>query len=233
MKTIQILIADDDPEIAQLIKIYLANEGYQVLTASNGREALELIAKESIQLMILDVMMPEMDGLEVVRAVRAQHGIPILMLSAKAEDMDKILGLTTGADDYMVKPFNALELLARVKSLLRRSVYNEQIQTAAQDPDEIQIHSLNINKKAHTVTVEGKNVILTSTEFDILHLLASHPGQVFSAEAIFEAVWKDKFLESNNTVMVHISKLRDKLENALDGIKLIQTVWGVGYKIEP
>ncbi|MGO4111571.1 response regulator transcription factor [Paenibacillus sp. YAF4_2] len=233
MKTIQILIVDDDLEIAQLIKIYLTNEGYQVLIANNGREALDVIAKESIQLIILDVMMPEMDGLEVVRAVRAEHGVPILMLSAKAEDMDKIMGLTTGADDYMVKPFNALELIARVKSLLRRSIYlNAQIQPV-QDPEEIQIDSLNISKKAHTVTVEGRNVYLTSTEFDILYLLASHLGQVFSAEAIFEAVWKDKFLESNNTVMVHISKLRDKLESELGGVKLIQTVWGVGYKIDP
>lgn len=233
MKTIQILIVDDDHEIAQLIKIYLTNEGYQVLTTNNGREALDVIAKESIQLIILDVMMPEMDGLEVVRAVRAEHGIPILMLSAKAEDMDKIMGLTTGADDYMVKPFNALELIARVKSLLRRSIYlNAQIQQAG-DQEELQIDSLNINKKSHTVTVEGRNVYLTSTEFDILYLLASHLGQVFSAEAIFEAVWKDKFLESNNTVMVHISKLRDKLESELGGVKLIQTVWGVGYKIDP
>ncbi|RED83239.1 MULTISPECIES: response regulator transcription factor [Cohnella] len=233
MNPIKILIADDDFEIAQLIKIYLNNEGYQVLTASNGREAMNLIAKESIQLIILDVMMPEMDGLEVVRAVRAEHGIPILMLSAKTEDIDKILGLTTGADDYMVKPFNALELIARVKSLLRRSIYlNVQIQQA-QDQDEIQIHSLNISKKSHTVTVEGRNVNLTSTEFDILYFLASHPGQVFSAEAIFEAVWKDKFLESTNTVMVHISKLRDKLESELGGVKPIQTVWGVGYKIDP
>ncbi|MCM3631063.1 response regulator transcription factor [Paenibacillus glycanilyticus] len=233
MNDIQILIADDDPEIAQLIKIYLTNEGYQVLTASNGREAMDLIAKESIQLIVLDVMMPEMDGLEVVRAVRAEYGIPILMLSAKAEDMDKIMGLTTGADDYMVKPFNALELIARVKSLLRRSIYlNAQIQ-AAQEQDLISIHGLKISKKSHTVTVEERNINLTSTEFDILYLLASHSGQVFSAEAIFEAVWKDRFLESNNTVMVHISKLRDKLESELGGVKLIQTVWGVGYKIDP
>lgn len=233
MTTIQILIADDDLEIAQLIKIYLVNEGYQVLTASNGREAMNLIAKESIQLMILDVMMPEMDGLEVVRAVRKELGIPILMLSAKAEDMDKIMGLTTGADDYMVKPFSALELIARVKSLLRRSIFLNAQTKPAQDQDEIQIHSLKINKKSHTVTVEGRNVNLTSTEFDILYLLASHPGQVLNAEAIFEAVWKDKFLESTNTVMVHISKLRDKLESELGGVKLIQTVWGVGYKIDP
>ncbi|QHW33595.1 response regulator transcription factor [Paenibacillus rhizovicinus] len=233
MNTIQILITDDDMEIAELIKIYLTNEGYQVLIAGNGREAMEVIAKENVQLMILDVMMPEMNGLEVVRAVRAQYGIPILMLSAKAEDMDKIMGLTTGADDYMVKPFNALELIARVKSLLRRSIYlNTQLQTA-QEQDIIQIHPLKISKKSHTVTVEDRGINLTSTEFDILYFLASHAGQVFSAEAIFEAVWKDKFLESTNTVMVHISKLRDKLDSELGGVKLIQTVWGVGYKIEP
>ncbi|SDX94744.1 response regulator transcription factor [Paenibacillus sp. CF384] len=234
MKSIQILIADDDPEIAKLISIFLTNEGYQVLTASNGREALDLIAKESVQLLVLDVMMPEMDGLEVVRTVRVEYdNIPILMLSAKAEDMDKIMGLTTGADDYMVKPFNALELLARVKSLLRRSMLLNTQTQPAQDQDEIQIQSLKINKKLHAVTIEDRNVSLTSTEFDILYLLASHPKQVFSAEAIFEAVWKDKFMESNNTVMVHISKLRDKLESELGGVKLIQTVWGVGYKIDP
>ncbi|MBP3964572.1 response regulator transcription factor [Paenibacillus lignilyticus] len=234
MNPIQILIADDDLEIAKLIKIFLTNEGYQVLTANNGREALDVMAKESVQLIVLDVMMPEMDGLEVVRTVRAEYdGIPILMLSAKAEDMDKIMGLTTGADDYMVKPFNALELLARVKSLLRRSMLLNTQAQPAQDQDEIQIQSLKINKKLHAVTVEERNVNLTSTEFDILYLLASHPRQVFSAEAIFEAVWKDKFMESNNTVMVHISKLRDKLESELGGVKLIQTVWGVGYKIDP
>ncbi|REE88534.1 DNA-binding response OmpR family regulator [Paenibacillus taihuensis] len=232
MNTIQILITDDDIEIAELIKIYLTNEGYQVLIAGNGREAMEVIAKEDVQLMILDVMMPEMDGLEVVRAVRAQYGIPILMLSAKAEDMDKIMGLTTGADDYMVKPFNALELIARVKSLLRRSNYLNTQLHAAQEQDIIQIHPLKISKKSHTVTVEDRGINLTSTEFDILYFLASHAGQVFSAEAIFEAVWKDKFLDSTNTVMVHISKLRDKLDSELGGVKLIQTVWGVGYKID-
>jgi two-component system response regulator VanR len=232
MKYIHVLIADDDIEIAKLIEIYLANEGYRISKAYNGLEAMEVIRKESIQLLILDVMMPEMNGLEVCRAVRAEHAIPILMLSAKAEDMDKIMGLMTGADDYMVKPFNPLELMARVKSLLRRSFYlNTQLQQP-QDHDTIEIQTLRINKKTHSVTVEGKSINLTLTEFDILYLLASNPGQVFSAETIFEAVWKDKFLESNNTVMVHISKLRDKLVSESDGAKLIQTVWGVGYKIE-
>ncbi|WP_217591663.1 response regulator transcription factor [Cohnella sp. GbtcB17] len=233
MNAAQILIADDDREIADLIAIYLLNEGYGVLKAADGREALSLIRSESVQLVILDVMMPEMNGLEVCRAVRADDAVPILMLSAKAEDMDKIMGLMTGADDYMVKPFNPLELVARVKSLLRRSYGLNARLKSNREEDDIQIQSLRINKKTHTVMAEDKHINLTSTEFDILHLLASHPGQVFSAEAIFEAVWKDKFLESNNTVMVHISNLRDKLEHALDGAKPIQTVWGVGYKIEP
>ncbi|QGQ95559.1 DNA-binding response regulator [Paenibacillus psychroresistens] len=233
MNPIQILIADDDQEIAKLIKIYLSNEGYHILEAYNGRDALELIRKESLQLVILDIMMPEMDGLEVCRAVRADSVIPILMLSAKAEDMDKIMGLMTGADDYMVKPFNPLELLARVKSLLRRTSYINSQPQQSDDLDTLQIQTLKINKTTHTVTIEDKSVNLTSTEFDILYLLSSKPGQVFSAESIFERVWKDKYLESNNTVMVHISKLRDKLESELGGVKLIQTVWGVGYKIEP
>lgn len=232
MNHIQVLIADDDQEIAKLIEIYLINEGYRVFKAQNGLEALNIVRKESIQLLILDVMMPEMDGLQVCRAVRAEQAIPILMLSAKAEDMDKIVGLMTGADDYMVKPFNPLELVARVKSLLRRSFYlNMQLQQP-RDVDTIEIQTLKINKKTHSVAVEGRPISLTLTEFDILYLLASNPGQVFSAEIIFESVWKDKFLESNNTVMVHISKLRDKLENELGGNKLIQTVWGVGYKID-
>lgn len=232
MNAAQILIADDDREIADLIAIYLQNEGYRVLKAADGREALSMIRAESVQLVILDIMMPEMDGLEVCRAVRADDAVPILMLSAKAEDMDKIMGLMTGADDYMVKPFNPLELVARVKSLLRRSfALNARLRQP--EADELQVQSLKINKRTHSVTAEDKHINLTSTEFDILYLLASHPGQVFSAEAIFESVWKDKYLESNNTVMVHISNLRDKLEHALGGAKPIQTVWGVGYKIEP
>ncbi|MFD0869948.1 sigma-54 dependent response regulator [Chlamydia abortus] len=227
----QVLIVDDDKEIAKLIEIYLVNEGYKVIKAHNGREALKVISTESIQLVILDVMMPGLDGLEVCRQIREKDNIPILMLSAKGEDIDKILGLTTGADDYMVKPFNPLELLARVKSLFRRTFdLNPQLQASGDGT--ITIHSLQINKSTHTVTVEGHRVNLTSLEFDILYLLASHPGRVFSAEEIFERVWKEKYYQSHNTVMVHISKLRDKLESEPGGTKLIQTVWGVGYKID-
>jgi len=224
-----IVVVDDDKEIANLISLYLINEGYRVLQGHNGREALELLAREPVDLMILDIMMPELDGMEVCRKVRETRTIPILMLSAKSEDMDKVLGLMTGADDYMVKPFNPMELSARVKSLLRRSFqYNE----AKPSADEVlTVHSLEINKTAHTVTANGRPVNLTSREFDILHLLASHTGRVFGAEEIFQLVWKEKYFAANNTVMVHICNLRDKLEKEL-GYKLIQTVWGVGYKID-
>ncbi|CAM3682119.1 response regulator transcription factor [Marinicrinis lubricantis] len=230
-----ILVVDDDAEIAQLITIYLRNEGFKVSGAMNGREALKYMEEmnnDPIHMMILDIMMPEMDGLEVCRHVREKYTIPILMLSAKTQDMDKILGLMTGADDYMIKPFNPLELLARVKSLLRRSFqFNPEPSAVTTDDEMIKLSDLTINKTSHRVTAHGKELTLTSTEFDILFLLARTPGRVFSAEEMFQLVWKEKYYASNNTVMVHISRLRDKLEKAL-GYKLIQTVWGVGYKIE-
>jgi DNA-binding response OmpR family regulator len=224
-----ILIADDDSEIAGLIGIYLANEGYEISKAGDGVQALDIFFHHTVHLVVLDVMMPGMDGMEVCRRIREERNVPILMVSAKAEDMDKIMGLMTGADDYLVKPFNPLELVARVKSLLRRS-YSLNAQPQQEEEDTVHTHSLTINKATHTVTVEGRKVNLTSIEFDILYLLASNGGRVFSAEEIFERVWKEKYFESNNTVMVHISKLRDKLEG--DGTKLIHTVWGVGYKFE-
>lgn len=226
-----ILVVDDDKEIANLISLYLKNEGYQVLRAHDGVQALATLEEENVHLMILDVMMPELDGLEVCRQVRErQLMVPILMLSAKAEDMDKVLGLMTGADDYMIKPFNPLELVARVKSLFRRSTqYNTESKPLSEDVTKI--HSLEINRVTHTVTVEGRPISLTVREFDILFLLASHPGRVFPTEEIFQLVWKEKYFAANNTVMVHICNLRDKLEKEL-GYKLVQTVWGVGYKIE-
>ncbi len=233
----KLLIVDDDREIAELIQIYLSNEGYQTMTAHDGEEALALLADGSYHLVVLDIMMPKLNGLEVCRRIRKDHEVPvpILMLSAKAEDMDKIMGLMTGADDYMVKPFNPLELVARVKSLLRRAYqYPQSSQAGSLDSDEaVDLGPLRIDKSTHAVVLraDGRQMHLTSTEFAILHLLASHPGRVFSAEDIFQQVWKEKFYESNNTVMVHISKLRDKLEQET-GDKFIVTVWGVGYKIE-
>jgi DNA-binding response OmpR family regulator len=225
-----ILVVDDDKEIANLVSVYLQNEGFRMIQRHNGHDALQALVEETVDLIVLDVMMPGIDGMEVCRKVRENHMIPILMLSAKVEDMDKILGLMSGADDYMSKPFNPLELVARVKSLLRRALqYN--IEPTGQSQDVLKIHSVEISRTSHKVTVSGQPIQLTSREFDILFLLGGHPGRVFSAEEIFQLVWKEKYFVSNNTVMVHISNLRDKLEKAL-GYKLIQTVWGVGYKID-
>jgi DNA-binding response OmpR family regulator len=224
-----VLIVDDDKEIAELIEVYLRNEGYTIHKAHDGEEALKKMENLTFHLLILDIMMPKMDGMEVCRQVRKKSNIPILMLSAKVEDMDKILGLMTGADDYMIKPFNPLELTARVKALLRRANYQQASQT---EGSSIHIQSLVINKESHTVSVDGTIVKLTSLEFDILYLLASNRGRVFGSEEIFERVWNELGAGSNKTVMVHISNLRDKLEAAAPGESFIQTVWGVGYKIE-
>ncbi|PYI57096.1 response regulator transcription factor [Paenibacillus flagellatus] len=226
-----ILIVDDDPSIANLIEIYLVNEGYSVMKANNGKEALELLKRKDARLVILDVMMPGLDGLEVCRQIRVDRAVPILMLSAKAEDMDKIMGLMTGADDYMVKPFNPLELLARVRSLIRRAYGLNAKSNRSRGANVITFDSLEIDRDTHTVTVDGKPVHLTSIEFGILHYLASSPGRVFSAEAIYEHVWNEPYSPTYTTVMVHISKLRDKLESE-SGQKWIQTVWGVGYKFD-
>lgn len=226
----KILVVDDDKEIAQLLEIYIKNEGYEPISAYNGREALtKLNTNPDIALMILDIMMPEMDGIEVIKEVRKDSQLPILVLSAKTGDMDKIQGLITGADDYVTKPFNPLEIMARVKSLLRRSENN----VTTTEPDILDIGSLTINKDSHEVkTLTGKDIQLTALEFGILYLLASHPNRVFSADDIFERVWQQESIVSAKTVMVHVSHLRDKIEEATDGEKVIQTVWGVGYKIE-
>ncbi|MCQ6562082.1 response regulator transcription factor [Paenibacillus mendelii] len=226
-----ILIVDDDPKIAQLIEIYLSNEGYTVSKAGDGLSALEFMKDDKIDLVILDIMMPGLDGLSVCMKIRETKTTPILMISAKDGDMDKITGLMTGADDYMVKPFNPLELIARVKSLLRRTYFNGQPQQTQPD-NLIRIQSLEINKQTHTVMFEGRPIKLTPIEFGILHLLASHPGRVFNSEDIFEMIWKEKYYDSNNSVTVHMSRLREKLVKEMDGEKIIHTVWGVGYKIE-
>jgi DNA-binding response OmpR family regulator len=226
-----ILIVDDDIKIAQLIEIYLKNEGYDTVMAIDGFQALDVMDKQMIHLVILDIMMPGMNGLEVCLKIREKQMTPILMLSAKDGDMDKITGLISGADDYMVKPFNPMEMVARVKSLLRRAYFNVQ-QTQAPSEHLIRLASLQIDKQSHTVTVGDKVVKLTPIEFGILFLLAGRPGRVFNSEEIFELIWKEKYYESNNSVTVHMSRLREKLEKEMDGEKLIHTVWGVGYKIE-
>ena len=226
----KILIVDDDKEIVQLLEIYVKNEGYEPVAAYNGKEALtKLNIDPDISLIILELMMPEMDGMSVIKEVRKDSDIPILVLSAKTTNMDKIQGLVTGADDYVTKPFNPLEVMARVKSLLRRSqgeVINDQ-------PDVLNVGPLVINKDSHEVkTLKGNVIQLTALEFGILYLLASHPNRVFSADDIFERVWQQESVVSAKTVMVHVSHLRDKIEAATGGEKVIETVWGVGYKVE-
>lgn len=227
-----ILVVDDEKEIAELIEIHLLNEGYRVYKAFNAQEALECLAGNDVQLLILDIMMPGMDGLELCRKIRKELNIPILMLSAKSQDMDKILGLSTGADDYLTKPFNVLELLARVKSQLRRYLYLNPGSARPAPGKLIIIRGLNLDKEQHTVKIYDRPVNLTPTEFEILLLLTSHPGRVFSAEEIFTRVWGEKSYETNNTVMVHIRKIREKIEDDPSHPLYIKTVWGVGYKVE-
>jgi DNA-binding response OmpR family regulator len=223
-----ILIVDDDKEIASLIEVYLQNEGYTITKAEDGVLALEILKQKQVDLIVLDVMMPKMDGLEFCKQVRKGNQVPILMVSAKVQDMDKILGLMTGADDYLSKPFNPLELNARVKALLRRASYQQPLS----ENGTIKISTLEIDKQSHKVTANGKEIKLTAIEFEILFLLAKNRGRVFGSEEIFERVWNEPGSGSNKTVMVHISNLRDKMEAALPGESIIQTVWGVGYKIE-
>lgn len=225
-----VLVVDDDKEIAELVEIHLAGDGYRVFKAYNGREGLAVMEREKIDLAILDIMMPGMDGLSVCRAIREKSNIPIIVLSAKASDKDKIVGLSTGADDYVVKPFNPLELTARVKSQLRR--YTElNPETAKEASGDLTVGPLVINRESHSVLSYGRDVKLTPIEFDILHLLASNAGRVFSTDEIFERVWNERMYEANNTVMVHIRRLREKIELDSSDAKIIETVWGVGYKI--
>lgn len=225
-----ILVVDDEKEIRDLIGIYLANENYKVLKAANGLEALKCLEKQEVDLIILDIMMPSMDGIEACIKIREDKNMPIIMLSAKSEDMDKIMGLTTGADDYVTKPFNPLELLARVKSQLRRY---KRLNTMPEKQDGvIEIDDMIINTNTHEVKVGDNEIKLTPREFEILFLLAKNKGIVFSIEKIYECVWKEDFFESNNTVMVHIRKIREKIEENPRKPRFIKTVWGVGYKIE-
>ncbi|MCQ2400439.1 MAG: response regulator transcription factor [Lachnospiraceae bacterium] len=232
MAEINVLIVDDEKEIADLVEIYLVSDGYKVFKASNARDGLSIINDEDIHLVLLDVMMPGMDGIEMCRKIREVSNIPIIMLTAKSGDLDKIMGLGTGADDYVTKPFSPLELTARVKSQLRRYTQlnpNNQQETAS---GEISIRGLLINRENHKVLVDDEEVKLTPIEFDILFLLASNPGKVFSTDEIFEKVWNEKVYEANNTVMVHIRRLRGKMKEDQRQDKIITTVWGVGYKIE-
>ena len=233
MAETNILVVDDEQEIADLVEIYLVSDGYKVFKASNAQDGLAILYKEDIHLVLLDIMMPGMNGLEMCKKIRETNNIPIIMLSAKSTDLDKILGLGTGADDYVVKPFNPLELTARVKSQLRRyTQLNPNSNVHESSKNEISIRGLTINKDNHKVTVYDEEIKLTPIEFDILYLLASNAGKVFSTDEIFEKVWNEKVYEANNTVMVHIRRLRGKMKEDERQDKIITTVWGVGYKIE-
>lgn len=227
-----ILVVDDDKEIADLVEIHLAGDGYTVYKAYNAKEGMKLLKEQDIKLAILDIMMPGTDGITMCKSIRENSAIPIIMLSAKSTDLDKILGLGAGADDYVIKPFNPLELTARVKSQLRRyTTLNPKTQENSTSR-EINLENITINKNNHKVVSYDKDVKLTPIEFDILYLLASNPGRVFGTEEIFEKVWNEKMYEANNTVMVHIRRLREKIELDSRNAKIIKTVWGVGYKIE-
>ncbi|KJR46723.1 Phosphate regulon transcriptional regulatory protein PhoB (SphR) [Desulfosporosinus sp. I2] len=223
-------MVDDEKEIRDLIDIYLKNEGYFVLKASDGRMALDILQKDLVDLIVLDIMMPELDGIQACLKIREEKNMPIIMLSAKSEDTDKILGLTAGADDYMSKPFNPLELMARIRSQMRR--FTQFNQLTPETEGEMEIDDLSINIATHEVKVGGREVKLTPTEFAILELLAHNRGLVFSIKKIYETVWGEDFFESDNTVMVHIRKIREKIEDNPRKPQYIKTVWGVGYKIE-
>ena len=225
-----ILVVDDEKEIRDLIGIYLSNNGYSVIKAANGVEALNVLKNKNVDLIILDIMMPIMDGLKVCTRIREDKNMPIIMLSAKGEDRDKIMGLTTGADDYVSKPFNPLELLARVKSALRR--YKRLNLIEDNDESVIEVDDLYINTNTHEIKIGDKDVRLTPREFDILLFIAKNRGIVFSIKKIYEAVWKEEFMESDNTIMVHIRNIREKIEENPRKPRFIKTVWGVGYKIE-
>ncbi len=225
-----ILIVDDEREIADLVELYLKNDGYQISKAYTAAEAMDVIESESVGLALLDVMLPDMDGFELCRKIREKYMFPIIMLTAKVSDMDKITGLTIGADDYITKPFNPLEVAARVKTQLRRYIcYNSQENAAPAEYDE---KGLYICRETHICKIYGREVALTPIEFDILWYLCENRGRVVPSEELFEAVWKEKYLSGNNTVMAHIARLREKLGEPPRKPKFIKTVWGVGYKFE-
>ena len=226
-----ILIVDDEQEIADLLEVYLKNEGYQVFKFYNGQDAFACVQEQEISLAILDVMLPDMDGFSLCKKIRESHYFPIIMLTAKVEEIDKITGFTMGADDYITKPFQPIEVVTRVKSQIRRYLqYNQAEQK--RELDEIDVKALHISNKHHKCTLNGKEIALTPTEFDILWYLASHKGEVVSSEELFEVVWGEKFLDNNNTVMAHIARLREKLKEPARKPRIIKTVWGVGYTIE-
>jgi DNA-binding response OmpR family regulator len=226
---LNILICDDDKEILEAITIYLSNEGYTIFKAGNGLEALEIVEANEIHLIIMDIMMPKMDGIRATLKLREERNLPIIMLSAKAEETDKILGLNMGADDYITKPFSPLELIARVKSQLRR--YTALGSLEAKNP-RYKTGGLEIDDEQKLVWVDGEEVKLTPVQYKILQLLTANAGRVFSIEEIYERVWQESAYHAENTVAVHIRKIREKIEINPKEPKYLKVVWGIGYKIE-
>lgn len=224
-----ILVCDDEKDIVSALKIYLTADGYRVFEAYNGREALEVLKSQEIHLVLMDIMMPVMDGISAMVKIREVSNVPVILLTAKSEDTDKVLGLTVGADDYVTKPFNTVELQARVKSQLRRYM---QLGGGNAKQDMIVIGGIELNDKTKEVTLDGEKVSLTRTEYDILKLLMEHPGQVFSPNEIYEKVWNDNPFRNENTVAVHIRHLREKVEYNPAEPRHLKVVWGRGYKME-
>jgi len=224
-----ILVCDDDKSIVDAISVYLESEGYTVYKAFNGLEAIDIVKEHEIHLVIMDIMMPKMDGIKATIKIREDKKIPLIMLSAKSEDSDKILGLNLGADDYITKPFNPLELIARVKSQLRRYTTFGGLET---NTNVLQTGGLLLDDESKTVTVDGEKVHLTPVQYKILRLLMANAGRVFSIEEIYEKVWNDTAFNPENTVTVHIRKIREKIEINPREPKYLKVVWGVGYKVE-
>ena len=227
----KILVVDDEKEIADLIEVYLKNDGYTVYKYYNGTDALQCIGETTLDLAVLDIMLPDIDGFRICQKIREKYFYPVIMLTAKVEDGDKIMGLTLGADDYITKPFNPLEVVARVKTQLRRYTrYN--VGKEAPQQNELDNRGLQISKDTHKCLLNGKEVALTPIEFEILWYLCGRRGTVVSSEELFEAVWGEKYLDNNNTVMTHIARLREKMNEPARRPKYIKTIWGVGYTIE-
>ncbi|MDF2885189.1 MAG: vanR3 [Clostridiaceae bacterium] len=232
MNLYNVLIVEDEKEICDGIEIYLKNQGYNVFKAGNGLEGLEIIETEAIHLAIVDIMMPKMDGTTMVMKLRENYEFPVIMLTAKSEEMDKIMGLNIGADDYVTKPFNPMELLARVNSQLRRySKYLNVVNNLEENSNSYVIGGLELNLDTKEVLLDGEDIKVTPIEFKILKLLMKNPGRVFSAEEIYELVWKEHAINTD-TVMVHVRNIREKIEIDRKNPKYLKVVWGVGYKIE-
>ena len=229
MAQYKVLVVDDEDEIRDAIEIYLKNEDIEIYKAKDGIDALSILAEKEIHLILMDLMMPRMDGIKATFKIRESKNIPIIMLSAKSEDTDKILGLNIGADDYITKPFNPLELIARVKSQLRRYINLGNYKTV---DNELNVRGLILNKESKIVTVDGDEVKLTPLEFGILELLIENKGRVFSIEEIYEKVWQEPSYNVENTVAVHIRRIREKIEINPREPKYLKVVWGIGYKIE-